>query len=418
MKKTAIWVITPNGIEQGIKLQFGLTQTNNFVKIDLFISESIAYSYPVPEQAKIFSKLSDTLQDNFNKYSSHICIFATGIAVRLIAPVLNSKLNDPSVVVLDDRAFYAVSLVSGHIGGANDLALSVANITGAKPVITTATDVNELISIDTIAKKNNLIIENPEMIKKVNMAFLKNNKIQISDSFNLVNPYIPDDFKLDKNQENKKKYQNNVKVSCTDKDTKISDNVKVFCADKNIKISDNVKVFCADKNIKISDNVKVFCTNKNIKISDNVKVFCTDKDITIPDNTLVLRPLSLTVGMGCNRNTSFKELFDFLVSCFKENKLCLKSISTIATTSVKKDEKGLLELADKLNISIIFYEKQELNSVKNIQNPSEMVQKHLGVKSVCEAAAILASQSKNLIIPKIIKKNATIAVARKNLSFL
>ena len=97
---------------------------------------------------------------------------STGIVVRVIADHIQHKTTDPAVVVIDDRGTFAIPLLSGHLGGANELAQSVAGLISGIPVITTATDINNLPSIDTIADRLNLVIENPEAIKRVNMAFL------------------------------------------------------------------------------------------------------------------------------------------------------------------------------------------------------------------------------------------------------
>jgi cobalt-precorrin 5A hydrolase len=115
---------------------------------------------------------------------------STGIVVRIIAPLIRSKLEDPAVVVVDDRGNHAISLLSGHLGGANALAAEVAELIRAKPVITTATDVNQILAIDVLAKEKHLIIENPEAIKIVNMALLKGERIGLHDPYGLMEDSI------------------------------------------------------------------------------------------------------------------------------------------------------------------------------------------------------------------------------------
>ena len=348
----AVWAITPGGIEQGQKL------IANFENADFFISDKLfdqcTKELQLSKKIMVFTSLAKEVVKNFKKYQGHIFIFSTGIAVRLIAPVLESKLTDPAVVVLDDQGHHAVSLVSGHMGGANDLALKVAQITDAEPVITTATDVNNLPAIDLIAKKMNLVIENSEMIKKINMAFLRNLKIDLYDPYCLVAPLLPESMK------------------------------------------------------NFTDNLQ----------NSSRAVFCSDVIQDIPDNTLVLRPAFLCVGIGCNRDTSFKEIYEFLSFVFKTHCLSLNSIDKIATTDVKADENGLLLCGKIMGLKIDFFTKQELNSVETIETPSKIVEKHMGVKSVCEAAAILAADRGQLIIPKMKMGNVTVAVARKEPGFL
>lgn len=385
MKKNCIWAITPGGLQIGQKIMQSLPES------EFFISKGICDLFPIDDSTVVFEKLSAIFQKQFRNYHAHICIFSTGIAVRIAAPLLNSKLTDPAIVVIDDRAFHAISLVSGHLGGANELTLEVARITGATPVITTATDINHLPSIDIIAKKQNLLIENPQMIKKINMTFLRGEKINVIDSFNLVTPDIPDQFLWNE----------------TDLGAPVA---TILCSDM---LSTPKKT---DYSSGIAEGSSVSDISKE-RVAHNIEKKNGVSDIEliegVPRETLILRPASLIAGMGCNRGTTRDELLDLLKTSFRENNLSLNSLAGFATTSVKEDETGLLELAGTLEKPIEFYDKSALNSVKTIQNPSEIVEKHLGVKSVCEAAAILAAHNGDLILPKIKKGNATLAVARK-----
>ncbi len=364
----AIWSITPGGKLLGQKI-------HNSVKESVyFVSETI-WQEQHPQQINlenkniiIFSKLSNEIRQQFNVFSGHVFIFSTGIAVRIIAPLLQSKTIDPAIVVLDDQANHAISLISGHIGGANTLTQKIADIVQADPVITTATDVNNLPSIDMIAKTNNLYIETPHNIKHINMAFLTGQCVNLYDPFGIIKNVLSVSFWTDKN---------NIKNKADHSETKL-----------------------------------IFCSHELKKVSRE---------------TLLLRPPLLSVGIGCNRGTKYKEIKEFLFSVFKKYKLSVKSIEKFGTTSVKKDEIGLLMLSEKMKIQINFYNNKKLNSVKTIKTPSKIVEKHIGVKSVCEASAILSASSisKNksgilnkldkldgkLIVSKQKNKDVTIAVA-------
>ncbi len=345
-EKICIWAITPGGITLGKKLQA------HFPGSDFMVS--VAAGKELPRGSVAFKTLRTALAAHFSGYDGHVCLFSTGIAVRLLAPLLTSKLQDPAVVVMDDRGIHAISLISGHLGGANDLARRVADVTGAIPVITTATDVNELPSIDMMAKKCGLIIDNPGQIKAVNMAFLKKQTVRLIDPLPCLIRAIPERFRAGQGDDAEKR----------------------------------------------------------------VAVQCSDLVFPVPRETLVLRPRSLVAGMGCNRGTTETELMTLLTTSFHNLGLSLKSLFALATTRVKSDEAGLLALARSLNVPLLFYDKDALNSVENIQNPSPTVEKFLGVKSVCEAAAILASHNGKLVVPKIKQGNATLAVARIEPDFL
>ena len=131
---------------------------------------------------------------------------------------------------------------------------------------------------------------------------------------------------------------------------------------------------------------------------------------------LVLRPASLVAGIGCNRNTGTDEMRAFLEKVLETNNLVPASLKCIASIDVKSDESGLITLAENLDLPLIFYNRQELNQVKKIKNPSLVVEKHVGVKSVCEAAAILAARDGALIVPKQSTRNVTVAIARIDFS--
>ena len=108
----------------------------------------------------------------FQSMDALLFIGACGIAVRSIAPYLQGKDKDPAVVVLDERGIFAISLLSGHLGGANELTAVLANLTGAIPVITTATDINGRFAVDVFAKKQNLWISDLKAAKAVSAAVL------------------------------------------------------------------------------------------------------------------------------------------------------------------------------------------------------------------------------------------------------
>ncbi|MBF0572826.1 MAG: cobalt-precorrin 5A hydrolase [Desulfamplus sp.] len=393
MRKVAIWAITSGGLEIGFKLLKALPNSI------FFISNNIDRLSQAQENTNVilFDKLAVMFQQHFTSYDAHICIFSTGIAVRMVAPLIKSKVTDPAVVVIDDKGFHAISLISGHLGGANELAIKVGQLTGAAPVITTATDVNNLPSIDMVAKKQNLFIENPDMIKKVNMAFLHREKIVLFDPFNRLKPHIPNEFLYETQSQEllfNTQSQNVLSEMQSQEVLFKTTSQEILFGMASQEVQPNVEVLCSDVVDVVSHG-----TNCNFNC-ESVK------------HTLVLRPLSLFVGMGCNRGTTKSELLELLITSFNEHNLSINSVAALATTSIKQDEKGLLELSYELGKPIKFYDKTELNSVKTIQNPSKMVEKHIGVKSVCEAAAILAAQKGKLIVPKIKKGNATLAVAR------
>lgn len=101
-----------------------------------------------------------------------IYIGATGIAVRSIAPHVQDKMTDPAVLVVDDHALHCISLLSGHVGGANDWAIAIADLLGANPVITTATDLQDVFAVDVFASKHRLQLSDRRLAKQVSARLL------------------------------------------------------------------------------------------------------------------------------------------------------------------------------------------------------------------------------------------------------
>ncbi|NHZ48309.1 cobalamin biosynthesis protein CbiG, partial [Desulfovibrio sp. XJ01] len=128
-----------------------------------------------------FASLADLVARTFRLHSGHVFVAATGIVVRCIAPHITSKAQDPCVVVCDQRGAFAISLLSGHLGGGNDLARQVAAVTGGTPVITTATDTEGLPSFDLLAARAGLAMADIAMVRHVNGALLAGETVWICD---------------------------------------------------------------------------------------------------------------------------------------------------------------------------------------------------------------------------------------------
>lgn len=120
---------------------------------------------------------------HFSQSDGLVYVGAAGIAVRAIAPHLKSKTTDPAVVVVDECARYAIPILSGHLGGANDLARAIGRVCGAIPVLTTATDVNGVFAVDEWAKRQNCLVLNPEQIKTVSAKLLAGGTVTVQSSW-------------------------------------------------------------------------------------------------------------------------------------------------------------------------------------------------------------------------------------------
>lgn len=337
-EKYAIWALTPKGAELARMLNEKFPGSECFLPLHMITKEGTCNG---------FDKFKSELTSVFNQFHGHIFIMATGIVIRLIASLIKKKTTDPGVIVMDEKGRHVISLLSGHIGGANRLACEIAKIVNGDPVITTATDINHLTGIDSFAHEAGLFIENPAAIKKVNMAIVEDKEINVHDPYNILSDCFNNITSWDKHGGRL----------------------------------------------------------PGIYISDEV--------IPMPqDEALILRPCILVVGIGCRRGIEKDALMDFLFKVFKTAGLSLNSIQKFATIDLKQDEEGLLSLARGLKKPIVFYSPDELSSVHGVKTPSEIVKHYTGVKSVCEAAALFAANTTQMIVEKQVTKDITIAIAR------
>ena len=123
--------------------------------------------------------LSEWTAAHFQTGNGLVFVGAAGIAVRAVAPHINSKTADPAVVVVDEGGRFAVPLLSGHLGGANDLARTIGRVYGAAPVLTTATDINGVFAVDEWAKRQNCAIPNAGKIKRVSSLLLSGGGVRL-----------------------------------------------------------------------------------------------------------------------------------------------------------------------------------------------------------------------------------------------
>lgn len=130
--------------------------------------------------------LNEVTKEAMEKAKGIIFISSTGIAVRAIAPCLKGKTIDPGVVVVDAKGEYAISLLSGHLGGGNELAIKVSEILKAMPIITTATDSLGVKAPDMIAKENNLLISDIKKAKDISAFLIEGKKVVFEDEDKII----------------------------------------------------------------------------------------------------------------------------------------------------------------------------------------------------------------------------------------
>ena len=178
--KIIIAAFTKNGIELAKKI-------SKYFNAKIFVPERFS-----DNKLEYFgTNLNEWAGKIFYNSEAIIFVSACGIALRAIAPYIKSKLQDPAVIVIDEKGKFVIPVLSGHIGGANELAKKIAAYLNATPVITTATDVNNLIAIDEWAVKNNCKIENPDAVKNFSAEILEHNNVGVAITHELQNAPFP-----------------------------------------------------------------------------------------------------------------------------------------------------------------------------------------------------------------------------------
>lgn len=175
MKKTAICFT-----EEGMHVIEKLNREADRAGIEKIVAYTDSKDSENEGFIRLDGTLSDWVRDRFEEHSAIIFVGSTGIAVRMIAPFVKDKLSDSPVIVIDDTGRFVIPILSGHVGGANKLALTLAKLLDAIPVITTSTDLHDAFSADVYAKENSLMIRNRDGIKKVNAKAIEGKSVTIS----------------------------------------------------------------------------------------------------------------------------------------------------------------------------------------------------------------------------------------------
>lgn len=299
------------------------------------------------------------IEEIFKEYDSIICIFSLGAVIRLISNLLVDKKTDPAVIVIDDKANFVISALSGHLGGANSLSKHIADILNSTAVITTAADVNETIAVDLLGNDFKWRIENFENVTKVSAHMVNEEKIGV--------------------------YQDTGETKWWNKELP-----------KNVTIVEDI------------DELK----------SDNFMagLIISDRIITDPiliGKSVIYRPKSLVVGLGFHWDTTQKDIEDGIMKVLKENGLSFLSIRNLSTIDRGKSPASLGSFSDKHGIPLEFFEKEKLNKIM-VPNPSDVVKKYEGTSSVSEASSILSSGGELIITKQKFPPDLTVAVCRIN----
>lgn len=338
----AVIAITPEGVNQAKCLR-------EHYSFDGYTTEKLA--------TEGFKSFDDTMAVSvrkiFPQYESLLFICATGIVIRMIAPMVRDKFSDPAVLVMDEQAEFVISLLSGHVGGANKIAREIAKVMNATPVITTATDVNQVASLDLIIKALGANLEkHREAIKTINQMLVSHKKVGL---------YTEYPYPIDR---------------------------------KGFYEIASLKTIPSDL-----DALVIISPYLSAHYHANYPVIKV-----IPKQTIL--------GIGCKRDTESSLIKTLLEAYCAQNDIEIESLSEMGSVDIKADEKCILEVSEMLNVPFKTFSVNELKQYEDRFESSEFVKKTIGVGSVSQPSAWILSNG-NLIGETIKKSGVTLTLGMK-----
>ncbi|HWF61607.1 MAG TPA: cobalamin biosynthesis protein [Nitrospira sp.] len=360
----AVYVITKHGIQIAIKLLESLSGA------DLYVSEKLralvpggTASHPLP------LPMGPCLTETFTAYDCHVFIISVGAVVRMIAPLMKNKKIDPAVICLDDDARFSICVLSGHVGRGNAFTTRVAEVLGAQPVITTASDVRGTLTVDILGRNLGWQLDDPDR---------------------------------------------NVTRGCA---AVVNAAPVAF-----VQESGEPDWWPSDKPLPEGVTYMTSLEQADPRQFEMLLV-ATDRDFheTHPihwETAVIYRPKSLILGLGCDKGTAPDLVERGVIMLLAKHRLSPKSVKVVATIDKKKDEPAFLALAERFHWPIQTFPAEDLDVVPGIENPSEAVKRFVGSRGVAEPAALLGAGTPTLLVPKqtYTEPNAgrsmTLAVAR------
>ena len=282
-----------------------------------------------------------------------IFVGATGIAVRAIAPFIHGKAVDPAVLVIDEAGRYVISLLSGHLGGANALARTAASLIEAEPIITTATDAESAFAVDTFAKENGFLLTDLRKAKDVSAKVLRGEKLRIYS-----------DIPMERLVHRPARHEAEL-VPAQD------------IARADIVISYRTKLLNQATGLRL--------------IAKRVHV-----------------------GLGARKGVTQAEVAAAVATCLEDAGIDPRAVVALASIDLKKQEAGILAYSYESGVPFVTYTAEELRTVEGAFAGSSFVQSVTGVANVCERAAAYAagrSGHAEVLVHKTIHGSVTTAVA-------
>jgi cobalt-precorrin 5A hydrolase len=358
----AVYAITRHGIDVARRI------TAQIAGADLFVSEKLASLAP-PEAKRFPLPMGPLLTDTFTRYDGHIFVISVGAVVRMIAPLLRDKKSDPAIVCVDEAARFSICVLSGHVGRGNVFTERVAAILGAVPVVTTASDAIGTLTVDILGRDLGWVLDDTDR---------------------------------------------NVTRGCA----------AVVNAAPVLFVQETGEPTWWQLDRPLPEGVHYATALEGVDPGEwEILLIASDRDVsrshpTHWNNSIVYRPKSLVIGLGCDRGAPFDMVARGVDQLLAAHGLSPKSVKAIATIDKKADERALLALADERGWPIQVFTAEQLDAQPGIENPSETVKRFVGSRGVAEPAALRAAGAEKLLVAKQtytedgVGRSMTFAVAR------
>lgn len=338
------------------------------ISINLWICKKHIDGHGIPAGVtRVEGSAGEWTKVHFQEDDAILFIGACGIAVREIAPCVRSKVSDPAVIVVDEAGHFAISLLSGHLGGANALTAKIAEGIGAQVVITTATDLRKSFAVDLFAEKNHLAISDMELAKEISAAILDERPVGFFADGIEVEGEMPEEL------------------------SELQKGAPLYLKERDI-----------DRPL----------LGMTLSLSDQKEYF---------EHTLSLVPKGVILGVGCRRGKEPEAFEQFVLMALDAAGISMHSVVGIRSIDVKAQEAAIVQFADKYGIPYETYTAQQLSRVPGRFSSSPFVAVLVGVDNVCERAAVLGAMDQNipgrLILNKEAREGMTLAAAMREMRF-
>ncbi len=344
--RLAVVALTKNGAAVAAKIAKKMT-------VDLFTNRH-DHAAPSASLGCTHGKFSALVGDLFEKYEGIIFIMACGIVVRSVAPFLQNKKVDPAVVVVDEKGEHVISLLSGHYGGANQLARQIASLIGGEAVITTATDLNQVVAFDLFAKENKCVIENESVLKTISTALVNGETVDLYTPYRLLGKWPR----------------------------------------------------------QVYPGLAPGQPGKWAAVLDND----LENQPRAPQ-VLFIRPKNLILGIGCKKGTTTVAVAAAVDEFLQKCRRSFLSLKRLVSIELKANETGIVEYCRRYELDFQTLSVDELARIQSGLSSSAFVKQTVGVGNVAEACALLGGNHTRLICGKTVYPGITLALTEEEREF-